>query len=376
MAGRTDHKWRAVTTYTGDDGLWITEPGFTSDAKTIVYVRGDGANRQGESPNPAQLQDGTDQAVFAVAVAGGAPKRLGPGNGAVTVTQRPARGVGLARTDLERRSGDGRCSRRDSSTRAAARRALSWSPDGSMLAFTSGRGTHSYIGVFTLASKELRYIDPSLDRDGNAVWSPDGSRIAWIRQGAAPRARMFSPRREVDEPWSLRVADVKTGVAKQVWKADAGYGSAFQGVVADSQLYWGAGDRLVFPWEKDGWLHLYSVPVSGGKATLLTPGQLRSRVREHRVERRENDLQLEPGRHRQTPRVDGAGRWLDQADAGRSQESSAANGKPSITSDGMTAMFHADAQHAAARHGDVAGWQRPQPAARTCCPPASTPPRS
>ena len=79
MAGRTDHKWRAVTNYTGDDGLWITEPGFTSDAKTIVYVRGDGANRQGESPNPAQLQDGTDQAVFAVPVAGGTPKRLGRG---------------------------------------------------------------------------------------------------------------------------------------------------------------------------------------------------------------------------------------------------------------------------------------------------------
>ena len=152
-----------------------------------------------------------------------------------------------------------------------------------MLAFTSGRGTHSYIGVFTLASKELRYIDPSLDRDGNAVWSPDGTRIAWIRQGAAPRARMFSPRREVDEPWSLRVADVKTGMAKQVWKADAGYGSAFQGVVADSQLYWGAGDRLVFPWEKDGWLHLYSVPASRRQGDAAHAGQLRSRVREHRA---------------------------------------------------------------------------------------------
>ena len=83
MAGRTDHKWRAVTTYTGDDGLWITEVSFTSDAKTLVYVRGDGANRQGESPNPAQLQDGTDQAVFTVPVAGGTPKRLGPGSSVV-----------------------------------------------------------------------------------------------------------------------------------------------------------------------------------------------------------------------------------------------------------------------------------------------------
>ncbi len=82
---------------------------------------------------------------------------------------------------------------------------------------------------------------------------------------------MFSPRRQVDEPWSLRVADVKTGQAQQVWKADAGYGSAFQGVVSDSQLYWAAGDRLVFPWEKDGWNHLYSVPAAGGKARRCSP---------------------------------------------------------------------------------------------------------
>ena len=246
MAGRTDHKWRAVTNYTGDDGLWITEPGFTSDAKTIVYVRGDGANRQGESPNPAQLQDGTDQAVFAVPVAGGTPKRLGPGSGVVAspkgqrvawVSRGQIWSVDLATTDAPARLVNAR----------GSASGLSWSPDGSMLAFTSGRGTHSYIGVFTLASRELRYIDPSLDRDGNAVWSPDGSRIAWIRQGAAPRARMFSPRREVDEPWSLRVADVKTGMAKQVWKADAGYGSAFQGVVADSQLLLGRGRSSRLP---------------------------------------------------------------------------------------------------------------------------------
>jgi hypothetical protein len=79
-AGRSVYTWRAVTSYTGDDGLWITDVGFTSDAKLLVYVRGDGANRQGESPNPAQLQDGTEQAVFAVPVAGGTPKRLGAGS--------------------------------------------------------------------------------------------------------------------------------------------------------------------------------------------------------------------------------------------------------------------------------------------------------
>jgi len=46
----------------------------------------------------------------------------------------------------------------------------------------------------------------------------------------------------------------------------------FREVVAENQLRWAAGNRIVFPWEKDGWTHLYSVPVEGGRATLLTPG--------------------------------------------------------------------------------------------------------
>jgi dipeptidyl aminopeptidase/acylaminoacyl peptidase len=38
-------------------------------------------------------------------------------------------------------------------------------------------------------------------------------------------------------------------------------------------LHWGAGDRLVFLAELDGWPHLYSVPAAGGTPTLLTPGE-------------------------------------------------------------------------------------------------------
>ena len=121
---------------------------------------------------------------------------------------------------------------------------------------------------------------------------------------------------------------MKTGTAKQVWKADAGYGSAFQAVVADSQLYWGAGDRLVFPWEKDGWLHLYSVPATGGKATLLTPGNFEVEYVNITPDRRAHDLQLEPGRHRPAAHLVGAGRRFGEARSQLPRKSSGSEWQP------------------------------------------------
>ncbi len=43
---------------------------------------------------------------------------------------------------------------------------------------------------------------------------------------------------------------------------------------AETQLFWGAGDRIVFPWERTGWLHLYSISTHGDvPKPLNTPGE-------------------------------------------------------------------------------------------------------
>ena len=49
---------------------------------------------------------------------------------------------------------------------------------------------------------------------------------------------------------------------------EATYRSALHAIVAENQLLWSADDRIIFPWERDGWSHLYSVATSGGSPIL------------------------------------------------------------------------------------------------------------
>jgi dipeptidyl aminopeptidase/acylaminoacyl peptidase len=73
-------------------------------------------------------------------------------------------------------------------------------------------------------------------------------------------------------PWTIRVADLETGRVHEAYRAADGVGSVFHPLASDTQLFW-RGDRLVFPAETDGWLHLYEVAASGQEpARLLTPG--------------------------------------------------------------------------------------------------------
>jgi dipeptidyl aminopeptidase/acylaminoacyl peptidase len=146
-----------------------------------------------------------------------------------------------------------------------------WSPDGVRIAFTSARGDHGFIGVYDVAANSLRYVDPSTDDDREPEWSPDGRSIAFLR---VPSSGVRAPREahRTGEPWSIRIASAETGEGREIWRAAKGPGSVFRGVTARNQLLWADGGHIIFPWEADGWTHLYAIPAAGGKATLLTPG--------------------------------------------------------------------------------------------------------
>ncbi len=264
---------RQVTRYQDDDGQEIESLTFTSDGRSVVYVRGGSSNGAGDRPNPAFIRGGVDQAIWIASVDQGTPRKIADGSS----PELSPSGDSLAFTRggqvwIVRVLGDSAKSTELTKLRGGASN-LRWSPDGKRLAFVSNRGRHSFIGVWDFAASSLRYIDPSTDQDGAPVWSPDGKLLAFTRTPSQVSDLIFVPERESPIPWSIRVADASIGTSREVWRAKPGKGSVFREIVAENQLFWSPNaDRIVFPWEADGWTHLYSVPLAGGAPALLTPG--------------------------------------------------------------------------------------------------------
>ncbi|HEV8416945.1 MAG TPA: prolyl oligopeptidase family serine peptidase [Bryobacteraceae bacterium] len=268
VAAAPDYKGRRLTAYKDDDGQDLGDIAWSTDGRYVVYVRGGDLETNGDIPNPRNLPQTPEQAVYAIPFEGGAPRKLSDGRGpAVSADGHVAfvKGGQLWMTAL-----DGAKPVEAVHTKASSYE-LQWSPDGAALAFTSYRGDHSFIGVYRLANKTVTYLDPGVDRDTSAVWSPDSRRVAFLRR-AYSSAIAVGPVREAATPWSIRIADATTGAGREVWHADKGPGSAFRPIDSADQIFWADSNRLVFPWERDGWLHLYSVSAEGGRAQLLTPG--------------------------------------------------------------------------------------------------------
>ena len=260
---------KPLTRFDADDGLELDELAWTPASDAVVFARG-GLLDGGRTPNIAIVAAGQPLREVWIAPLSGAPaRRIGNGHAPAV----SPRGDWIAYLDggvVMLAPVDGSAPPHRAFVDIGSDDVLRWSPDGSRLAFVSDRDDHALAGVFTLATGAITWLAPSFDADRSPTWSPDGRRIAFLRTAA--RLHRLPLSRRAGEPWSLWVADVATGKGAAIFRADPGDGSVFNELDWGQNLFWAAGDRIVFPWEKTGWLNLYSVAAGGGAATPLARG--------------------------------------------------------------------------------------------------------
>ena len=57
-----------------------------------------------------------------------------------------------------------------------------WSPDGRKIAFVSTRTDHSFIMVYDVATRTVKYMSPSVDFDTSPLWTADSKSVVFVRR--------------------------------------------------------------------------------------------------------------------------------------------------------------------------------------------------
>jgi len=264
-----------LTGFVRDEVFEIDSVQLTDDGATAVFVKGGRPNAAGWVTNADSDPDGREQAVWAVRTDGGKPWRVAEGSAPVLAPD----GLSLVlvkdgqiyRAALLPRSDPAQAPAPELLFRAAGRNGSPrFSPDGARVSFVSVREDHSFVGVFDLARRKITWIAPSVDRDSDARWSADGTKIAFLRRAglmfAAEAVSEFRSRGPVD--LAIWVADAATGQAREIWRTpqEAPRFHTFR------SFDLAAGDRILFTAEREEWNHVFSMPLAGGAPEDITPG--------------------------------------------------------------------------------------------------------
>ncbi|CAN5769828.1 hypothetical protein BH23GEM10_BH23GEM10_02910 [soil metagenome] len=267
---------RRLTSYERDDGQQIARVQFSPDGEWIVCRRGgDDANWDEDDwgtagVNPLSLPVQPTIELMSIPFAGGEPRVLAEHVDGIVMAPTSDRVLYERSRQIWSVPIDGSAPGRQLFFARGVNGDAHYSPDGTRIAFISRRSDHAFIGIYTDSITPITWLDPTTNRDMSPRWSHDGRRIAYVRRpgsGGPPSSSLVRSH----QPWQIRTVDVVTGKSRELWRAPETIEGSPPSIQGGTNLHYADG-RIAFMSYQDGWPHLYSVPENGGNALLLTPG--------------------------------------------------------------------------------------------------------
>jgi dipeptidyl-peptidase 4 len=189
-----------LTNFMTDNGIDLSGVRIADDGSTVIFLRGTVPNRDGWVANPTADPNGPERSIWAARTAGGAAWRVyvdeglpaavpevAPDGNAIAFVKdgqvyrakvtptRPTTAIDRGEKPLI--------------TEWGVQSAPKWSPDGRKLAFVSTRTDHSFIMVYDVATKSVKYMSPSVDFDTTPLWTTDSKSIVFVRRPGLPFAQ-------------------------------------------------------------------------------------------------------------------------------------------------------------------------------------------
>ncbi len=182
-----------LTNFTKDDGIMMSEVKISDDGSTVIFLRGEQPNREGWSPNPSADPNGPEHAIWAAKTAtlGSAWRvvdcsnpELAPDGSSILFVKNGE--IYRAKVTPVKPASEMDRGEKPFIDEWGVQSNPKFSPDGKKIAFVSTRTDHSFIVVYDMATRKVKYMSPSVDFDTDPMWMADSKHVIFVRRPGLP----------------------------------------------------------------------------------------------------------------------------------------------------------------------------------------------